>query len=317
MAAYLGVRLVQLPLVLFITSILIFALVRLIPGDPALVLAGPDATQDQLAAAREQMGLNESWPVQYGKWLGLVVQGNLGVSYISGVPVGTLLLQRAPATAELAIAAMVLSVLVGIPLGVLAAVRRGSLFDLVASAYTSIGLAMPSYWLGLLFILLFAAVLGWLPVGGRVSLADDPLRAWQYLLLPTLTLAIDASAVLMRFVRSAMLETLPEDFVRTARAKGLASRGVVVGHALRATWVSILTVIGLQTGRALGGAVIVESMFAWPGIGRLLVTAVGQRDYSVMQGTLLLLVVVFVVVNLITDVACGMVDPRARLGQRT
>jgi peptide/nickel transport system permease protein len=307
-------RLIEAVPVVFLATLVIFLGLRILPGDPAIVLAGQDASPETLAAIREANGLNEPLPVQYVIWLGNVVRGNLGVSFFTRAPVSQLLAQRAPATLELGIAGMVLTILLGIPTGILAAVRAHRPSDWVVSAFNGLAVAVPGFWLGILAILLFSLVLGWLPPGGRGDLMRDPLLEMKFLLLPAVTLALPGAAGLSRLVKASMLEVLGDDYVRTARAKGVAQSGVIWGHALRNALVPVATVLGLQFGRLLGGAVITESVFSWPGVGRLIRDSIGNRDYAVVQACLLLLVMLFVVINLMTDVAYGMLDPRIRLG---
>jgi peptide/nickel transport system permease protein len=300
--------------VVFLATLVIFLGLRILPGDPAMVLAGQDASPETLAAIRQANGLNEPLPVQYVIWLGNVVRGNLGVSFFTRAPVSQLLAQRAPATLELGIAGMLLTILLGIPTGILAAVRAHKPSDWVVSAFNGLAVAVPGFWLGILAILLFSLVLGWLPPGGRGDLMRDPMLELKFLLLPAVTLALPGAAALSRLVKASMLEVLGDDYVRTARAKGVAQSGVIWGHALRNALVPVATVLGLQFGRLLGGAVITESVFSWPGVGRLIRDSIGNRDYAVVQACLLLLVMLFVVINLMTDVAYGILDPRIRLG---
>ena len=313
MLGYVVRRLAQLVPVVLLASIVVFGLMRLIPGDPALVIAGEDASPERIQEVRAELALDQPLPVQYLAWLGRVVRGDLGESIVSGQPVARILAQKVAATAELAVGALLVAVVVGIPLGVAAALRRGGALDLAVTAYTSTVLGIPNFWLGLLLILLFVVALNWLPPGGRVALTEDPGTAWRYLLMPVLTLSVRASGIFIRFTRTSMLEVLPEDYVRTARAKGLAEGVVVTRHALRCALIPVVTVVGLEFGRLLAGAVIAEQIFAWPGVGRLIIQAVGQRDFAIVQGVLLLLVVVFVLVNLITDLLYGVLDPRIRL----
>jgi peptide/nickel transport system permease protein len=307
-------RLIEAVPVVFLATLVIFLGLRLLPGDPAIVLAGQDASPETLAAIRQANGLNEPLPVQYVIWLGNVVRGNLGVSFFTRAPVAQLLAQRAPATLELGIAGMLLTVLLGIPTGILAAVRAHRPSDWVVSAFNGLAVAVPGFWLGILAILLFSLVLGWLPPGGRGDLMRDPLLEMKFLLLPAVTLALPGAAALSRLVKASLLEVLGDDYVRTARAKGVAQQGVIWGHALRNALVPVATVLGLQFGRLLGGAVITESVFSWPGVGRLIRDSIGNRDYAVVQACLLLLVMLFVVINLMTDVVYGVLDPRIRLG---
>jgi peptide/nickel transport system permease protein len=312
--AFIVRRLIEAVPVVFMATVVIFLGLRLLPGDPAVVLAGQDASPQTLAAIRQANGLDEPLPFQYVIWLRNVARGDLGVSFFTRAPVSQLIAQRAPATVELGLAGMVLTIMLGIPSGILAAVRAHRPSDWLISAFNGLAVAVPSFWLGILAILLFSLVLGWLPPGGRGDLARDPLLEMKFLLLPAATLALPGAAGLSRLVKASMLEVLGDDYVRTARAKGLAERGVVWRHALRNALVPVATVLGLQFGRLLGGAVITESVFSWPGVGRLIRDSIGNRDYAVVQACLLLLVMLFVAINLVTDIAYGVLDPRIRLG---
>jgi peptide/nickel transport system permease protein len=314
MIAYILRRLLHLIPVVLLTSVLVFLLLHLVPGDPAETVAGPDATPDVIQAVRQKMGLDRPLPVQYGIWLGNVARFDLGASYISKMPVIDLVGYAFPATIQLALAGLFLALAVSLPLGVLASVKQASKLDLFVQSFTALGLGVPNFWLGILLILLFALILGILPPGGRIDPMQSPAMGLKTLILPAVTLGVQMSAVFTRFVRAAMLEVLHEDYVRTARAKGLHERVVVVRHALRSALVPVVTVVGLQFGRLLGGAVVVESVFAWPGVGRLIIQAVEQRDYTVVQAALLWLVLVFLLINLITDVLYAFLDPRIRLG---
>jgi ABC-type dipeptide/oligopeptide/nickel transport system permease component len=265
---------------------------------------------------RQELGLDKPLPIQYGIWLSRVVQGDFGRSYAYRRPVGELILRRIPATVELALAGLALTVLVAIPTGVMAAVRQGSIFDWVASTLSGFAIAMPNFWFGILAIILFSLTLGWLPPGGMVELTRDPVGGLRFLVLPAVTLAFNQAAVLSRFVKSSVLEVLYEDYVRTARAKGLSEQQITRRHVLRTALIPIATVFGLEFGRLLGGAVIVESVFAWPGVGLLIVQGILHRDYPIVQATLLFLVISFVAVNLITDLLYGFLDPRIRLAAR-
>lgn len=313
MVAFILRRLIESIPVFFVATVLIFLGLRLLPGDPAIVLAGQDASPDTLLAIRQQNGLDQPLPVQYVIWLKNVVRGDLGVSFFTKAQVSQLLGQRIPATLELGIAGMLLSIIVGVPSGILAAVQHRRTPDWILSAFNGLAVAVPGFWLGILAIILFSLVLGWLPPGGHGDFLRDPLGELKFLLLPAVTLALPFSAGLARQVKGSMLEVLGDDYVRTARAKGLTESGVVWHHALRNALVPVATILGLQFGRLLGGAVITESVFSWPGIGRLIRDSIGNRDYAVVQACLLLLVLVFVVINLITDIAYGILDPRIRL----
>jgi peptide/nickel transport system permease protein len=306
-------RLLQAIPVVLLSSIGVFMLLHLLPGDPALVMAGPDAPPQAVQAIREDMGLDLPLPVQYIRWVEHLMRGDLGRSILSKLPVSQLIGQRAPATLELAIAAEILTVMIALPLGALAAVKQRTSVDYAISSFISLFQSVPNFWLGILLILLFAVALGWLPPVGRGDLARDPITAFKFLILPTITLAIPAAMNLSRLTKATVLEMLYEDHVRTAKAKGLAQQAVVRGHVLRNAMVPIVTAIGLEFGRLLGGAIIVESVFAWPGLGTLMLTSIGNRDYVVVQAGLLILVFIFILVNLLTDISYGFLDPRIRL----
>lgn len=308
-------RLLEAIPVVFLSTVIVFLILHLVPGDPAITIAGSDARPDTIAAIRTELGLDQPLPVQYAHWIGRVLQGDLGRSYTNKLSVAEQIRQRIPATLELTFAALVLALAVSIPTGIVAAVRDRSTADWVISSLNAFAIAVPNFWLGILMILLFGLFLGWLPPSGRGDFAQDPGTAWKFLLLPAVTLALNQSAVLSRFVKSSMLEVMHEDFVRTARAKGLREWAVVRSHVLRNALVPVATVLGIQFGRLLGGAIVVESVFAWPGVGRLVLQSIGARDYATVQGILLLLVLVFVVVNLLTDLAYGLLDPRIRLSR--
>jgi peptide/nickel transport system permease protein len=312
MARHVVVRLGQMVPVLFIASVAVWLLVYLIPGDPALALLGPDVTPEQLARARTRMGLDRPWPVQYALWLGRVVTGDLGVSYLNGLPVSTMLAQRIPVTLQLTVASLVVAVLIAAPLGILGAARPRSWLGRLAAGYNALAMAVPTFWLGILLVLLFGLYLRWLPTSGYVSIWQEPARALRFLVLPALTLGAYVSAVLARFTRAALLESLGQDYVRTARAKGVAEPAVIGVHALKNALIPVVTVLGLQFGAFMGGAVITEAIFDYPGLGRMLLQAILTRDYTVVQGTILFVVSAFVVINLLTDLAYAFLDPRIR-----
>jgi ABC-type dipeptide/oligopeptide/nickel transport system permease component len=313
MVIFLIRRILQAIPVVFLASVGVFLLLHLLPGDPAQMMAGSDATPETVAAIRQDLGLDEPLPVQYMVWLQHVLRGDLGKSILSKIPVSQLLMQRAPATLELAVAGEILTILIGIPLGVIAAVKQRSRVDLGITSCISLGLAVPNFWLGILLIILFAVVLGWMPPGGRGDFSRDPLLALKFITLPAITLALPASMNLSRLTKASVLDVLYEDYIRTAWAKGLHSRAVIVRHVLRSSLIPVITAVGLEFGRLLGGSIIVESVFAWPGLGTLMLTSIGNRDYVIVQAGLLLLVMIFIVVNLLTDVAYGFLDPRIRL----
>jgi peptide/nickel transport system permease protein len=266
-----------------------------------------------LAAVRAEMGLDQPLHRQYLSWLGDLVRGDFGHSYISQASVGSLLARRLPASLELALAATVLALLVSVPAGVLSAVKRGSWIDSLTTTFVTAGIAMPGFWLAMLIVLLFAVTLRWLPPSGYVSFRDDPAENLRLLILPATTLAILVAAPTMRFLRSSMLSVLGEDYVRTARSKGLLERAVIYRHALRNALIPAVTWIGLQFASLVGGSVMIEWVFGWPGIGWFAVKAVLSRDYVVVQSTVVTIAAIFVLVNLIVDLVYAALDPRVRL----
>lgn len=312
MAAFLGRRLLQAVPVLFLSSVGIFLVLQLLPGDPALILSPPAATPEQVQAKREAMGLDRPLPVQYGLWLFDVVRGDLGTS-TTGRPVIELVAARVPATAVLALAGMALAILIAIPAGVISAKYRKRWPDWVVSSASATAVAVPNFWFAILAIILFALYLGWLPPGGYVPLTEDPVQWALHLLLPALTVGISVAGALARFVRSSVLDVVRDDYVRTARSKGVPDRRVMTRHVLPNAMVPVVTVAGIHLGHLLGGAVIIEAVFRWNGIGLLLLNSIETRDYAVIQGVLLLLVLVFLLVNLLTDLLYGVIDPRIRL----
>lgn len=312
MAAFILRRLVHAIPVLILTSFAIFMLLRLVPGDPAVVLAGPDASPEVLDAVRHELGLDQPLLVQYISWIGDVVRGDLGHSYVSRISVWEMLRLKLPATIELTLASFGLALAFAVPTGIIAGVKLRSKTDISISTFTAIGLGLPNFWIGILLIMLFTLVLDWLPPGGRVEFSRDPVLAAKHLVLPAITLAIPQAAILSRFIKAAVVDILHEDYVRTARAKGLVERRIVWSHVIRNAMIPIVTVMGMQFGRLLGGAVIIESVFTWPGVGRMMLDAIGTRDYALIQGGLLVLVTLFVLINLLTDISYGFFDPRVR-----
>jgi peptide/nickel transport system permease protein len=300
--------------VVFFSTFLVFLVIHLIPGDAAAVLAGPNATPEALAAIRKDMGLDQPLLVQYLVWVGHLLQGDLGKSTLSGQPIIKLLQARAPATIELTVAAMLLSMLIAIPLGILSATHVRGRLEWLISTVQSLWLAIPNFWAGILAIILFSLVLRWLPPGGRVADANDLGGSIKSLILPATTLSLYLAAGLSRFIKFNLLEVLFDDFVRTARAKGLNSSAVVYGHALRNAMLPVITILGVQFASLLGGAVIIESVFSWPGVGGLMLDGIANRDYAVVQGGLLLLVLLFIIINLLVDLTYALVDPRIRIG---
>jgi peptide/nickel transport system permease protein len=311
-ARYVAARLLRAAPALFLVSVAVFMLIRLLPGDPAAVMAGPDATPQQIAALRLRYGLDQPLPAQYVAWLGRVLQGDLGVAYRTGQPVAALILERAPATLYLALGAMAVIGVVGGAVGIFGAVRpRHPLTRLIAVANAA-GLSIPTFWLGILLILLFAVALRWLPPSGYADPIERPMDFVRFLIMPAVTLGAVSAAVVARFLTSSMHEVQSADFIRTAHAKGLRERVVVGRHVLKNALPPVITVMAIQFGHLLGGAVITEAIFAWPGLGRLMLEAIGSRDYQTLQATILLTVVTFTVVNLAADIVTGLIDPRVR-----
>lgn len=312
MSTYILRRLVQMIPVLFIVSIAIFAIIHLIPGNPAEIMAGPNATDKQLTALRHQYGLDQPIWLQYFIWLQNILSGNLGNSFINDFPVGRLIVLRVPATVELAIASALIGALIALPLGIFAALRPGSLIDFFTTLFSALSFAIPGFWLAILLILLFSLQFKWLPPSGRPEFGEQPIEHLKALIMPALTLGVAMAAKLTRYLRSSMLDVLDQDYTRTARAKGLHEQLIVLRHVLRNALIPVITVFGLQMGDLLSGAIIIESIFAWPGIGRLTIQAIGWRDYSVLQASVMFIVVAFLLVNLLTDLTYSLIDPRIR-----
>jgi len=332
MASFILRRLIALIPVMAIVLVIVFSLVRMIPGDPAVTLLGPGATQAQIDALRAQLDLDQPVVLQFVNYVLGLFQGDFGLSLKTGLPVAHEILTRLPATIELSVCAVIVAIIVGIPLGVLSAVRPNSLFDHVTRVGSLIGVSMPAFLLALILQLIFGTVLGLLPVSGRMSsfvtvqpvtgfaildgiITGNFAAAWsavQHLILPTAVLAAFLAATLGRFVRNTMLDVMGEDFIRTARAKGLHNSDVVLNHGLRNSLLPAITVIGLKFAEMLGGAILTETIFAWPGIGRYMFEAIKNRDYPVIQGTTLVFALMFVLTSIIVDVLYGVLDPRVR-----
>jgi peptide/nickel transport system permease protein len=296
--------LLTVPVLLGVAT-LVFSLIHLVPGDPAQAMLGDGASAQDIAELRKSLGLDQPLLDQYVTFLRHAVTGDLGRSFRTGQPVTTMIVERIPATAELAIAAMFVAIVLAIPLGVIAAVWRGTAADYGAMTFALAGVSIPNFWLGPLLAIVFAVELGWLPVSGRGTLA--------HLILPAISLGLALAAILARMTRASLLDELRELYVRAARARGASRTASVTAHALRNSMVPLLTIVALQFGAVLTGAVITETIFAWPGIGRLLIQSIGFRDYPMVQGCILLIAVTYVTVNLITDLLYGVLDPRIRL----
>jgi len=293
-------------------SLAVFVLIEFTPGDPVAAILGLQASPDEVERLRRAMGLDRPWYIRYGLWLAGVVQGDFGLSYQNGRPVTELIVQRLPATVELAVAAQLAATLLALPIGVISAVRQYSLTDYFFTSVALFGISMPNFWFSILLILVFGLHLGWLPASGFVPVAAGLGTHLKHLVLPVTALALFNVGALARFTRSSMLEVLSQDFIRTARAKGLGDRIVIYRHALKNALIPTLTVVGLQLGFLLGGSVIVEQVFAWPGIGWLSVTAINQRDYPVVQGVVLLVAAAVVWINVLVDISYTWVNPRIR-----
>ncbi|HEV8686582.1 MAG TPA: ABC transporter permease [Gaiellaceae bacterium] len=301
--------------VLFLASVLVFAGARAIPGDIALALGGEERNPQVIEQIREKYGLNDPLPVQYVRWVGLALTGDLGRDSRE-LPVGHTIVTRLPLTLELAGLSLLIAALIGLPAGVIAAVRRGKPSDYTATTIALVGLSIPHFWLGLVLIIAFAVELHWLPAGGYVPLSEDPVENLRHMLMPAFVLGTGFSAVLMRQMRSAMLDSLASDYVRTARAKGLSEWAVVGVHAFRNSLITVVTVLGLQLGALISGAVITEQIFGIAGFGRLTVDAITQRDYSLLQGVVLVAAAGYVVASLAVDVVYSLLNPRIRVGGR-
>ncbi|OGK86141.1 MAG: peptide ABC transporter [Candidatus Rokubacteria bacterium GWC2_70_16] len=298
---------------LFLVSIVVFTGVRMIPGDPARVMAGTDADEAGLEEVREKYGLKDPVPVQYLRWVRLALGGDLGESIRTRQSVAWTVATKLPITIQLACFAVLIAVAIAIPAGVLAAVRRNTVWDLLASGASLCGLSVPNFWLGIMLILLFSVRLGWLPASGFVPFWDDPVGNLQRMIMPAFVLGTALAAVLMRQTRNSMIEVLSADYIRTARAKGLAQRAVVFRHAIRNGLIPVVTILGLQTGALMGGAVVTEQIFVVPGFGRLIVEAVFTRDYPLVQGVVLITASAYVLINLAVDVSYTFLNPRIRI----
>ena len=305
-------RLVTIVPTLVFVSMLIFGLQQLLPGDPAKILAGEEQDPNVVAYLRTKLHLDEPLPIRYGYWIGGVLRGDLGESVRTQEPVLDLILQKLPVTLELALLAMTVAVLIGIPAGIVSAVARGSIWDMAANAFALWGLSTPNFWLGILMILLFSVQLGWLPASGYVSPFENLRENLAAMIMPAFVLGNAIAAVLMRHTRSAMLQVLSADYVRTARAKGLTERVIVLKHTLRNALTPIITLGALEFGTLLSGAVLTEQVFTIPGFGKLIVDSVFNRDYAVVQGVVLFTATAYITLNLLADMAYFVVNPRMR-----
>jgi peptide/nickel transport system permease protein len=312
MAAYVLRRLLQTIPALFIVVTIIFILTHVVPGDPVGVMLGPFADQDRIEETRKRMGLDRPVIVQYVEWLSQAVRGDFGDSFFLGRPVSQAIREAFPVTASLALLSIILTVLLAVPLGIISALKRDSLAANATMVFSVLGISIPDFWLGFLLIMLFAVQLGWLPTFGYKPLSEGLFTWLRYLTLPVITISLSQMALVTRMTRAGMLEVLDKDYIRTAYAKGLSPSRIVLVHALRNAFVSILTVIGLSFAIVLGGALIIETVFALPGMGRLVVAAATRRDYPVIQGVVVYLSLIYMLVNLVVDIAYGWINPRIR-----
>jgi peptide/nickel transport system permease protein len=305
-------RVAQSAVVLLGVSLIVFALVHLVPGDPIRSSLGTRFDPQTYEALRERAGFNRPLPVQYVSYVGGALTGDLGVSFRTGQPVTTALMERLPATLSLAAASLAVALLIAVPLGIVSALRSGRPVDHAATVVSQIGVSIPDFWMAILLILLFSGTFGLLPPSGYEPLLQDPVGWAEHIVMPAVTIGVVSGAILTRFIRAAVLESMGEDYVRTARSKGLRERLVLRRHVLRNALIPVITVTGVQLASLLGGVIVVEVIFAWPGLGRLTLDAVGSRDYPVLQGAVLLFAAMFLLVNLLVDLLYAAVDPRIR-----
>jgi peptide/nickel transport system permease protein len=308
-------RLIQALFLVWGCATLVFFMVRLIPGDPVVQMLGPEYTPEAAEAIRVKLGLNEPFHIQYLRWFGSVLTGDLGGSIATGETVADIIITGLPKTVSLATLSFLIATTIAVPAGIVAALRRNTVFDYAASVVAFVGVSMPSFWLGILLILVFSVRLRWLPAIGYADPTEDGVVAWlERLILPSLAIGAAYSAILMRFVRAGLLEVLSSDYVRTARAKGVREHAVVLRHAMRNALIPVVTVMGIQLALLLSGTVVVETVFSIRGIGRILVAAIFDRDYPIVQGVILLIAVIFVMANLLVDIVYTFLDPRIRYG---
>jgi peptide/nickel transport system permease protein len=314
MTGYILRRLVLMIPVLIIVAVIIFGLIHITPGDPAAVMAGEDATASDVEEMRERLGLNEPLHIQFFEWTLDAIRLDFGDSIFLRQPVTEAMMERVQPTFLLTLYALTLALLISIPAGVIAAVKRNSLVDRLLMVMSISGAAVPSFFFGIVLILLFAVILGWLPSGGYVDIGDDPIQHFKIMILPTIALGFSTAGLLSRMVRSTMLDVLKEDYVRTAYAKGLPNRHVILIHALRNAMIPAMTVLGISLAGLLGGSVVIETVFSLPGMGRLVVQSISRRDFPVIQGVVLVTAVIQLFVMLLIDVLYVYVDPRVRYG---
>lgn len=309
---FIGRRLLAMLPVLLTVSFLVFSLSLLIPGDPAVAMLGRDATKEQVQALRLELGLDRPLLIQYGIWLQRAAHGDLGRSLLNGRPVAEQVLSRFPITLSIAVSSLVLALLMAIPFGMVAAVRRGTFWDVGVMFMSLVGISVPGFWMGMLLLMLFSVRLGWFPVSGFISIWQDPIQGLRFLALPSVSLGLILGGVFARMTRSSLLDVLGQDYVRTARAKGLAERRVLFGHALRGALLPVVTVVSVEFGWLLSGTVVIESVFAIPGMGRLMIYSIENRDYPTLQGAVLYASLTYLCMNLLADLLYSLMDPRIR-----
>lgn len=302
----------MVPVVLIMTFI-VFSLTLLIPGDATVTILGEQSSMQDRAKLRAELGLDKAVPIQYAHWLSGIATGDMGRSIATREPVTQMLKTRLPVTLQLTFQAVLLAVLVGVPLGIIAAARRNTWVDVAASTTAMTAMAIPYFWVGILLIMLFSIKFSWLPPSGFVSFATSPSENFRSMLMPTLTVGLSMAGLVMRQTRTSMVQVLSQDYIRTAKAKGVSPFGVIVFHALRNALIPVVTVVGLQAGVLVGGAVVTETVFGLPGLGRMIVDAIFQRDFPVVQGGILVVVMLVLIVNLLTDLAYGALDKRIKL----
>lgn len=312
MTTYIIKRLLAMIPVLLLVSIVVFMIIHLTPGDPAVIMLGEEAKPELLAALRKELGLDQPLPIQYATWLAQILRGDLGRSIRTNQPVLEAVIQRLPPTVELTLLSLLVSLSIAVPTGIISATRRGSRIDLVTTTLALLGVSMPNFVLALLLVLVFSLWLRWLPPIGYTPIQQDLAANLKGMIMPAITLGAAAAAVVARLTRSSLLEVLGQDYIRTARAKGLRERMVIYTHALKNALIPVVTIVGLQMGALLGGAVITESIFSFPGVGRLIVASIFERDFPLVQGSVLFLATVFLFVNFLVDLMYAFLDPRIR-----
>lgn len=316
MAGYIARRLLAVLPVLFIVAVIVFFIIHLTPGDPAATILGQEATPEEVQALRQQMGLDKPLGEQFLSWIGGALKGDFGESFFLDKPVWAAFIERLGPTLSLAILAQIIGIAIALTLGILAVRKRGTIVDEAVMGFSMLGISIPSFLLGSLLVLLFGVELGWLPVAGYKPLGDGLWAHLKYLILPALVLGVVQSALITRITRSSLLDVMSENFIKTAKAKGVREKAIVFGHALRNAFIPILTIIGESFGGLVTGAAVIETLFNIPGVGQLIVSSISRRDYAVIQGSVLIITVTYVFLNLVVDLLYGVVDPRVRLSRK-